>query len=91
MYGRLRAMITDKNESFVNFALMKDVRGAEKDGVIHLNVPLDNVYEEPHLSELERLLRNLDEVETYVAVKALAKHQRNTLIRTLDYMQKKGE
>lgn len=75
----------------MNFALMKDVRGAEKDGVIHLNVPLDNVYEEPHLSELERLLRNLDEVETYVAVKALVKHQRNTLIRTLDYMQKKGE
>lgn len=84
-------MTAEANESFVNFALMKDVRVAEKDGVIHLNIPLDNVYEEPHLSELERLLRNLDEVETYVAVKALVKHQRATLIRTLEYMDKKGE
>jgi len=79
------------DESFVNFALMKDIRGAEKNGVIHLNVPLDNVYEEPHLSELERLLMAFDEVETYVAVKALIKHQREAFAKTLIYLERKGK
>ena len=81
-------MTVDTGEAFVDFELMSDVRQAEKDQIIHLEVPLDNIYEEPHLSELARLLRNLDEVETYVAVKALVKHQRETLIRTLEYMNK---
>ena len=84
-------MNPDVGESFVNFLLMQDVGQAEKDKIITLNVPLDNEYEEAHLSELERRLRAFDEVETYVAIKALVKHQRETLIRIFDYMEKKGE
>ena len=84
-------MIAEIGEPFVNFDLMKDVGKAEKDGVIHLNVPLNNEYEESHLSELERLMRPLDEVETYVVTKTLVKYHKDTFVNTLEYMNKGAE
>lgn len=79
------------DEAFVDFALMSDIRKAEKAKVIHLNVSLDNEYEEPHLSELERRLIPFDEVETFVTVKTLVKYHRKTLLKTLEYMEKEGQ
>ena len=78
-------------EPFVNFSLMKDIQRAADAGVIHLNAPLDSEYEENHLSELERILKALDEVEDYIAIKTLVKHRRELFVRILEYMNTEGE
>lgn len=79
------------DEPAINFALMKDIRAAEAAGIIHPNAPLDSEYEENHLSELERILRALDEVEDYVTVKTLVKYNRKLFVRILEYMNEEGE
>lgn len=79
------------DEPAINFALMKDIRAAEAAGVIHPNAPLDTEIEEKYLSELERVLRVLDEVENYVAVKTLVNYHKQLLVKILDYMNKEGE
>ena len=79
------------DEPFVNFALMKDIQKAADAGIIHLNAPLDNEYEENHLSELERILKELDEVEDYITVKTLIKYHKDLFVRILEYMNKEGE
>ena len=70
---------------------MKDIQKAADAGVIHLNAPLDNEYEENHLSELERILKALDEVEDYITVKTLIKYHKDLFVRILEYMNKEGE
>ena len=84
-------MIRVNDEPFVNFALMKDIQKAADAGIIHLNAPLDNEYEENHLSELERILKALDEVEDYITVKTLIKYHKDLFVRILEYMNKEGE
>ena len=79
------------DEPFVNFSLMKDIKKAQAAGIIHPNAPIESEYEENHLSELERILRALDEVEDYVAVKTLIKYNRKLFIRILEYMNEEGE
>lgn len=79
------------NESFVDFALMKDVTRAADNGTIHPNAPLDSEYEENHLSELGRIIRAFDEVEDYVAIKTFIKYNRKLFVRILEYMNKEGE
>ena len=80
------------DEPFVNFALMKDIQKAADAGIIHLNAPLDNEYEENHLSELERILKALDEVEDYIAVTMLIRYHKDLFVRILEYMnEKEGE
>ena len=74
-------------EAFVDFDLMADIRKADKKGVIHINTSLDNEYEEPHLSELERRLIPFDEVEAFVTIKTLVKYHAKTLVKTLEYLQ----
>lgn len=78
-------------EPFVNFALMNDIRKAEKAGIIHPNVPVGGEYEENHLSELERRFRALDETEDYVAIATLVKHNRKLFVKILEYMNTEGE
>lgn len=84
-------MRTRTDEPAINFALMKDIRAAEKAGVIHPNARLDTEIEEKYLSELERVLRVLDEVENYVAVKTLVEYHKQLFVKILDYMNKEGE
>lgn len=84
-------MITSQRESFVDFALMKEITRAEDAGVIHLDIPLSNEYEEPYLSELKRRMKPLDEVETYVVVHTLVNYHRKLLVKILEYMNKEGE
>ena len=84
-------MRTRIDEPAINFALMKDIRAAEAAGIIHPNASLDTEIEEKYLSELERVLRVLDEVENYVAVKTLVSYHKQLLINILEYMDKEGE
>lgn len=84
-------MRTRIDEPAINFALMKDIKAAEAAGIIHPNASLDTEIEEKYLSELERVLRVLDEVENYVAVKTLVSYHKQLLINILEYMNKEGE
>ena len=84
-------MMRMANESFVNFSLVKEVKKAAAAGVIHPNVPVDSEYEENHISELERILRAVDEVEDYVAIKTLVKYNKKLFVRILEYMNEEGE
>ena len=79
------------DEPFVNFSLMKDIKKAQEAGIIHPNAPVESEYEENHLSELERILRALDEVEDYVAVKTLIKYNKKLFVKILEYMNEEGE
>ena len=83
-------MSTSIEGSFINFALVKDIKKAEKAGVIpDLGYNTEN--EERHISELERITEAFDEKETYVIVKTLVRSQRKTFVKTLEYMEKEGE
>lgn len=84
-------MRTRTDEPAINFALMKEIKAAEAAGVIHPNAPLDTEMEEKYLSELERVLRVLDEVENYVAIKTLIGHHKQLFVRILEYMNMEGE
>lgn len=84
-------MRTRTDEPAINFSLMKDIRAAEAAGVIHPNAPLDTEIEEKYLSELERVLRVLDEVENYVAIRTLVDYHKPLFVKILEYMNKEGE
>ena len=72
-------------ENFVNYALLKDLKKAHKAGVFE-DFGDDSEQEDRCMSELERRMAALDEKETYIAVKTFAEHHRETVIRTLDYL-----
>lgn len=82
-------MTADVGETFVNYTLCKDVRGAAKAGVIELGI--DSEEEDRFISELERRLKAFDDKETYIAVKTLIKTHKTTVVKTLEYMEKEGE
>lgn len=77
------------DEPFVDYGLIRDVDEAEEEGVISAEVFGDEELEFRHLSELERRMRAFDEAEVYIAIKAFIGHHRETVIRTLEYLQKK--
>lgn len=77
------------DDPFVNYGLIRDVDEAEEEGVISVKVIGDEELEFRHLSELERRMRAFDEVEVYISINAFVQHHRQTVIRTLDYLQKK--
>ena len=74
-------------ETFVNYALVKDYKRAHKAGVFH-DQGDETENEERHMSELERRMAALDEKETYVTVKTLVEQHRETVIKTLEYLNK---
>lgn len=85
-------MVITVGDPFVNYALCEDVNEAKRDGVIHPNTPEDSEYEESHLSELERRMKALDEVENYVLIRMLVKEREDFLTKILNYIvNKKGE
>lgn len=84
-------MILPPDEPYVNYSLMKDIRTARAAGLIHPNTSLEDSREQNHLSELERRLRALDEVENYIAVKTLVKYHKKIFLKILEYMNEEGE
>lgn len=73
-------------DTFVNYALCKDVKKAYKAGVFP-DLGDDSEDEDRHISELERRMAALDEKETYITVKTLVTNHRKTFIKTLEYME----
>lgn len=75
-------------ETFVNYSLVKDYKKAHKAGVFR-DLGIEDENEERCMSELERRMAALDEKETYIAVKTFIEHHRETVIKTLEYLNKK--
>jgi predicted hydrolase (HD superfamily) len=72
----------------VNWLLTKEIKEAIDEGVI------DGMYSnfnEPSISELERRMKALDEIETYVVVKTLVKYRRELFVNILEYLNKKAK
>lgn len=78
-------MTAEIGETFVNYALCRNIKDAAKAGVFELGI--DSEEEDRFVSELERRLKAFDEKETYIAVKTLVNTHRNTFIKTLEYME----
>ena len=74
--------------SFINFALVKDVKGAREDGIIQ-DRGIDTEEEQRHVSELERRVRAFDDEEMYVTLKSFIKYHVKTLSKILVYLEKK--
>ena len=74
--------------SFINFALVKDVKGAANDGIIQ-DRGIDSEEEQRHISELERRVRAFDDEEMYVTLKSFIKYHIKTLAKILVYLEKK--
>lgn len=71
----------------VNWLLATEIKEAIDNGVI------DGMYSnfnEPSISELERRIRALDEIDTYVVIKTLVKYQRELFVNILEYLNKKA-
>ena len=74
-----------KGDNFVNYALCKDLVGAHRAGVFP-DMGIESAQEDRYVSELERRMKALDEKSVYIAVKSFAEEHRETVIRTLDYL-----
>lgn len=70
----------------INWLLAEEIKDAIDDGAI--NEKYSN-FNEPSISELERRIKVLDEIDVYVVVKALVKYRRELFVRILEYMNKK--
>lgn len=76
--------------SFINFALVKDIKRAKKAGVVEADY-IDTDKEQCHISELERELIAFDSEEIYVAIKSFIRHHKQTLIKIFDYLDKEEQ
>ena len=75
----------------INYMLLKEIKQAIDAGV--LNATYSN-FNEPSISELERRIKALDEIDVYVVIKTLVKYRRQLFVDILEYMnktQKEGE
>ena len=75
---------------FINFGLIKNVRQAVLDKIFKQEV-FDTEEEERHLSELERRMKALDEVEVYVVTRTFVNHHTDIFVKTLEYISREKE
>lgn len=75
---------------FINYDLMNDIERVVDAGVIQ-EVTSDPSFDERHLSELSRIVMAMDEKEIYTVIKAIVKSHRETLVKTLEDIQKEGD
>ena len=79
----LPAISLEVGETFVDYALCKNVKQANKAGVFE-DIGIDSEEEDRHISELQRRMTALDEKETYVVVKTLVEtHMKTEALRLL--------
>ena len=75
---------------FINYDLMNKIERIVDAGVLN-EVSSDPTYDERHLSELYRIIANMDEKEIYTAIRSAVKHHRETVVKTLEELQKEAE
>lgn len=74
----------------VDYALLKDIKKAHEWGVFP-DMGVNNDNEKLHVSELEYRIAAFDEKETYIAIKTLIDHHRQTVVKTLEYLERGEE
>lgn len=79
------------SEAFIDYELMKFLKKAKGAGIIKHEVPDGDEYEEPHLSQLERVTQAFDEAEVFVTTYTLVHDHWDSFVRILKYIQKEGE
>ena len=72
----------------INYTLLREIKKAIDSGT--LNATYSN-FNEPSISELERRIRALDEIDVYVVVKTLVKYRRQLFVDILEYMNKQEQ
>ena len=78
-------------DTFINYALLKDLEAAYRAGVFP-DMGIEDEDEERYVSELERRMIACDEKSVYIAIKSFVAEHRQTVIKTLEYLQhKEGE
>lgn len=77
-------MIT--GETFINYELLQDIDKAHDAGVFD-DMGIEGETEERYVSELERRMNAMDEKSVYIAVKTFAINHRETVKKTLEYME----
>ena len=70
----------------INYILLEEIKEAIDDGVIS---GMYSNFNEPSISELERRIKALDEIDVYVTIKTLVKYRRKLFVDILEYMNKK--
>lgn len=70
----------------INYLLLRDIKEIIDAGVV--NGTYSN-FNEPSISELERRIKALDEIDVYVVVQTLVKCRRKLFVDILEYMNKK--
>ena len=80
----------NNRESFIDFALCKDIIKAHKAGVFG-DMGVEGDEEDRYVSELKRRMKAFDEKSVFVALRAFVKYHRKTVINTLEYIEKEGE
>ena len=83
-------MSIDVGEAFVNYALLKYIRKAFKARVFDEMGDVSED-EERHVSELERRMKALDEKEVFIATYTFVKYHKETVDKTLAFIEKEGE
>lgn len=77
-----------KGDTFMNYALRTDLEDAYRAKVFG-SMGCEGEDEDRHCSELDRRMKALDEKEVYISLKAFVEKHRKTVVKTLEYLQKK--
>ena len=72
----------------VNYILANKVKKALDAGVIKGNY---RQFNEPSISELAQRIKAMDEIDIFVVINTIVDHHRETLVNTLEYMDKEGD
>jgi len=70
----------------INYLLLKEIKEAIDAGAIN---GMYSNFNEPSISELECRIQAMDEIDTYVLIRTLAKYRRELFVRILEYMNEK--
>lgn len=70
----------------INWLLADEIKRAIDAGAIN---EIYSNFNEPSISELERRMKALDEIDVYVVVRTLVNYRRELFVRILEYMNKK--
>lgn len=75
--------------SELNYILLRKIKKAIDKGVIN---GMYSNFNEPSISELERRIKVLDEIDVYVVIETLVKYRRELFVNILEYMnEQEGE
>lgn len=73
-------------DTFVDYALAKDVKGASEAGIFDMGI--DSEEEDRHISELERRVAAFDGKEIYITIKTIIENNWETFSKSIQYLER---